>query len=1015
MIFASVPLRQPESITNENSENPSPQPSDPYSDGRKLRDILDTAYDAFVAIDAASVVTDWNRQAEATFGWTRAEALGRPLAALILPARFRAAHESGIAHFFATGVGPVLGRRIELPAVHKSGVEIPIELTVSAIKREDGTTFAAFLHDISDRRRAERNMAVQLGVTRITAELSSVEVALERTLHLLCRDLGWAFGAIWTVEGDTLHCVQAWHDGSEELLAFEKTSRSARFGKGGTLPGRVWASGAPSWIAAFQDDTSLPRASAAASAGLFSAAAFPIWNSDEFVGVIELFSAQVEEPDEALLAMMADVGARLGMFVHRSKAEAQVRLTDERERLLAEMEFRTVFDLTATGAAQIEAHSRRFLRVNPKFCEMLGYAASELTGLSLVDVTHADDRAEVGRSLRDLVEGRCQNLTQEHRFLRKDGTSGWAILSATMVRDAARGAHRVITIHQDVTERRLGEERQRFLAEAASVLGSLDYQTNLTNLTHLVVPGLADWCAIDVVDETGKLKRLAIAHVDPAKVHWARELHERYPAHQDATFGLPQVIRTGRPELYAEISDELLQASAVDAEHLEIMRAIGLRSGMIVPLAFRDRVLGALSMVSDESGRRFTPSDLEFAIELGRRAGMAIENARLYRESVATNRMKDEFLATLSHELRTPLNSIVGWTELIRNKEIEPEEVDEAIEVIFRNAHSQVQLITDLLDVSRIITGKLHIDPVSVDVWTVVTEAVSSVKLAAKAKGLTLVQDGEAFALTIEGDRDRLRQVVWNLLTNAIRFTPRGGVVTVRARRLDAQVEIAVIDDGEGIDPGFLPHVFERFRQEDSSVTRRHGGLGLGLAIVRHIVELHGGTVAAASAGHGKGASFVVTLPHWCTPLAEPPPLAPTAKHLAPAAIEAFTGLQILVVDDDRDSRLMLRRILQNQGASVLEAASAEAALELLHAHHFDLMVSDIGMPDMDGYELIRRIRADPSPAVAQVAAIALTAYARDEERRAALRAGFQEHVPKPLKSEVLIEKIRALAAAARR
>ncbi len=976
-----------------------------------LRAIVDSAYDAFVSIDADSIITDWNLQSEKTFGWSRSEAIGRPLAQLILPPRYREAHDSGLKRFLSTGVGPVLGKRIELPALHRSGREIPIELTITAVPEGDTFVFAAFLHDISQRKSAERIQSVQLAVTRILVEAPTISDAFRLTLEALCCDLGWAYGGFWGLEGDLLTPSQMWHGGGEAMRAFETATRRYAFGKGEAMPGRVWASGAATWIRDFADEPSLPRAESARASGLHGTAAFPVQSGDLFVGVIELMSLAPQEPDEPLLQMMADVGARLAMFVERKKADERIRRADERERQVNENEFRVIFELAATGAAQIDPKTTRFVGVNPKFCEMTGYSAVELVGSPFVGVVHPDDLADTVRRLDDLIGRKTANFAAEKRFVGRDGTILWFAVTATVVADADGEPRRIMAILQDVTERRLAEVEQRFLAEASKLLASLDYQTNLTNLAQLIVPTLADWCGVDIVAENGEIERLAVAHVDPKKVEWARELHARYPARPDSPRGVIHVIRSGEPELYPEISEELLKTAAQDPEHLELLRQVGMRSAMIVPLECRGKVLGALTFVATESARRYRERDLTLAREIGRRAAMAVDNARTYRDSVQTNRMKDEFLATLSHELRTPLNSIIGWTELLRSKAVEPDEVEEAIEVIHRNANSQVQLITDLLDVSRIITGKLKIVPVPVDLGAVALNAGGSIELAAKTKGVKLAISTEADVGLVSGDADRLQQVVWNLLTNALRFTPKGGAVSVSVKRSGSNIEIRVADTGEGIEPSFLPHVFERFRQEDSSVTRRHGGLGLGLAIVRHIVEIHGGTVRVESPGKNRGTTFAVALP-----VISPEPAAavpPPISHPLPEASAAgglLSGLRILVVDDDADARRMVRRILKIYGAETVEASSALEAVDVVKSYKPHVLVSDIGMPEVDGYELIRRIRALPDPLLANLPAIALTAYAREEERKEALGAGFFDHISKPVKGSELASLIAKIS-----
>jgi signal transduction histidine kinase/ActR/RegA family two-component response regulator len=386
------------------------------------------------------------------------------------------------------------------------------------------------------------------------------------------------------------------------------------------------------------------------------------------------------------------------------------------------------------------------------------------------------------------------------------------------------------------------------------------------------------------------------------------------------------------------------------------------------------------------------------------------ERTALYREAEQANRVKDEFLATLSHELRTPMNAIVGWTSLLAAGNLDPETTARAIASIDRNAKAQVRLIEDILDVSRIVSGKLRLKIQPVDLPAIVEAAVDALRHAAEAKGVRLQVMLDQEAAPINGDADRLQQVCWNLLSNAIKFTPRGGRVYVELSRPNSHVELLVRDSGQGIKPEFLPHVFERFRQADSSSTRAHGGLGLGLAIVRHLVELHGGTVEARSDGEGHGASFVVQLPMGPVRAAAPARTGAAARLAGAPVPDELTGVRVLVVEDDAESRELLESMLTRLGAEVEVAASAAEGMAALERRPPHVLLSDIEMPGEDGYSLIRRIRALPSAERARLPAAALTAYARTEDRIAALAAGFQFHLSKPVAASELAAVVASLA-----
>ncbi len=368
-------------------------------------------------------------------------------------------------------------------------------------------------------------------------------------------------------------------------------------------------------------------------------------------------------------------------------------------------------------------------------------------------------------------------------------------------------------------------------------------------------------------------------------------------------------------------------------------------------------------------------------------------------EAERATRLKDEFVATLSHELRTPLNAIVGWASILK-RDRRPGSVHQGVEVIERNAKAQAQMIEDLLDMSRILSGKLSIDLQSIDPAVIVNAAVATVRPTADAKGVELRGDIRSPGF-LNGDAGRLQQVVWNLVSNAIKFTPRGGVVTVRLAEYQGQAEIQVSDTGQGIRPEFLPYVFDRFRQADASTTRRHGGLGLGLSIVKSLVELHAGTVEVQSPGEGQGTTLTVHLPlNVAIPLGAAAGRRRSDRH---GALDDLTGLRILVVDDEPDARALARRVLEERGADVITVGSAlEALAQVDHQGPPSLIISDIGMPDQDGYELIRQLRALPGIA-GQIPAVALTALARTEDRRLALNAGYQTHVSKPVDPAELV------------
>ena len=396
----------------------------------------------------------------------------------------------------------------------------------------------------------------------------------------------------------------------------------------------------------------------------------------------------------------------------------------------------------------------------------------------------------------------------------------------------------------------------------------------------------------------------------------------------------------------------------------------------------------------------------------------AAEKERLYRQAEESSRLKEEFLATISHELRTPLSAILGWARMLRMGQLSEENAAKALDTIERNARAQAQLVDDLLDVSRIITGKLRMDVQPADPNSFIDAAVEAVRPAAEAKGVRVQKVIDTGAISIPGDPVRLQQVVWNLLSNAIKFTPRGGRVQIRSERVNSHLEIVVSDTGQGISQDFLPHVFDRFRQADQKTSRQHGGMGLGLAIVRHLVEMHGGSVRAMSDGEGQGSTFTVMLP--ISPVyrvdSSGGRVHPAARDLLPPleddCADSLKGLRILVVDDEADTRELLKQGLEYCGAKVIVLGSAAEALDTLVAKVPDILISDIGMPGIDGYDLIRQVRGLPPDRGGKIPAIALTAYTRTEDRLQSLRAGYDMHVPKPVE---LAELVAVAATVVRR
>lgn len=703
----------------------------------------------------------------------------------------------------------------------------------------------------------------------------------------------------------------------------------------------------------------------------------------------------------ARLVVLNEVGEHL-------RVEAALR---EREE-----QYRGILDATFDSIVIHQDDVVRF--ANPSFAEIAGYPLEELIGQPVMNFVAPDMR-----TFARLQTGR---RTEGHYAYATYNRAGDRLELEVCVKNCIyEGRPARIVAAQDVTAKKRAERALAFLAEATAVLASsLDYDATVTASARLAVPMIGDYAVIDMLQPDGSMKRLAVEHADPAKVAIGWELGRRFPYREGSAYGPSGIVFTGQTTLEI-VTEEMYAARLPDPEQARLVRSLGLTAFICVPLRARGRIVGGLVIGSAESGRRFDAADVALAEELGARANSAIENARSFREEQQANSTKDEFLATVSHELRTPLNAILGWTSLLRTERGgDPGALQRGLETIERNARAQARLIDDVLDVSRIIAGKLAIEAEPVELGAVIRAALDALAPAAQAKGVEMRAEIDG-PLWVKGDPDRLQQIVGNVASNAVKFTSKQGKVSVSAEIVDDAARVCVEDDGEGISAHMLPSVFERFRQADGSTSRRHGGLGLGLAIARHLAEAHGGSISAASEGAGRGATFTVHLPLGSAPPegdaatradARSPRDDATAEAAAlgpePRALE---GLRVLVCDDDLDARGLLVALLGARGAEVSAAATAEEAFRAVEALRPHVIVSDIAMAGEDGYELLRRVRQLPPSRGGDTPAIALSALARGEDARRALEAGFQTHASKPFEPRELVATIAELAARRRR
>ena len=954
------------------------------NESRKLlATTLGSIGDAVIATDVAGRITFMNAVAESLTGWARGEAMGKPIQEVfvIVNETSRQAVESPVVKVLRES--QIVGLASHTVLVGKGGAEMPIDDSGAPIRDGQGKLSGVVLvfRDITERRKAEDALRRSRERLELILEASGIGFWY---CDLPFNELVWDvrskahFGlpadqpaTLKTFyerlhPDDRAHVKEAIDRAIAEHLQYEVDYRTVG------LDGRL------RWVHAigrtFYDSEGAPTR--------FDGITIDVTERKQAEEALAFVASIVESSDDAI------IGKRLDG---------------------------TILSWNA-GAGRL-----------------YGYSAEEVVGkhISLLAVPDTDDIENI---LTQLKGGERIHHYETVR-VKKSGERVDVALTISPIKDQTGAITAASTIARDISDRKraeaerarllaateASEQRARFLAEASTVLASsLDYEATLRSVARLAVPQLADWCVVQVSEDGYRLKQLAVMHSDPARTAQAEELGRRFPPDPKAPRGLLNVLRTGQSEFYPQVDDAALVAMARDEGHLEVMRSAGMKSAMLVPLIARGHTLGVITFVASELHAPYTAADLALAEDLARRAAMAVDNAMLFAEAhraraqaEAANRMKDEFLATVSHELRTPLNAIVGWSHMLRTRSFDEATSARALETIERNAKSQAQIVEDILDVSRIITGKLRLEVQPVDPAAIIESALDSVRPAAEAKEIRLQSILDPRAGPVLGDGNRLQQVVWNLLANAVKFTPKGGRIQVRLERVESYVEVVVADTGQGIHADLLPYVFDRFRQGDSTSTRLHGGLGLGLAIVRHLVELHGGTVWAASGGEGKGATFSVHLP-----LMVVQPAANAADRQHPRSDRSISmdftpidlaGVRVLVVDDDHDARELVAAVLAEHGAGVTAVSSVTEALEAIQRGKPDVLVSDIAMPSEDGYSLIRRVRA-LEKTLGHIPAAALTAYAGAQDRTRALLAGFSSHLPKPIEPAELTAVVANLA-----
>jgi PAS domain S-box-containing protein len=704
-------------------------------------------------------------------------------------------------------------------------------------------------------------------------------------------------------------------------------------------------------------------------------------------------------PNESLLLLQVFVAAvtvtaliLAAVISERKRAEDALRESERRFRQLAE-NINEVFWISDPRGPEILYVSPGYEEVWDRTCQSLYERPS-----SYLDAIHPGDREHVLAALQK--QSRGEHTDEEYRIVHADGSIRWVRDRAFPIKDDTGAVYRVAGIAENITGRKRAEQALRASEERFSKAFNLNPQPmSIRTLDGLIIDvndgflRLTGYTREEVIGRTATDLKIWTSNSDRSDV--MKTLGDDKSIHNvEITFRMKsgeekvclfsaEVITIGDEQYILAATSDITERKQAEVEREQLL--------------------------AREKAARIEAEQAEkLSIELLQREQTARTQAEV------ANRAKDQFLATISHELRTPLNAILGWARILRSGKLNEATSAQALDTIERNAKAQTQLINDILDVSRIVAGKLHLEVRPVDLAEVIEAAVDVIRPAANAKEIQLQVTLDPKAGPVSGDPDRLQQIVWNLLSNAIKFTLKGGQVQVRLVRLDSHVEISVSDTGIGINAGFLPYVFDSFRQADSSYTRTYSGLGLGLAIVRHLVELHGGKVEAFSDGEGKGATFKVNLPLLAArEVEESPAIDRGAKRPVPSAefdwLPKLDGLRLLVVDDDSDARKLLSLMLSQSGAEVVTVASAAEAIDSIERFTPDLLISDIEMPGEDGYSLIQKVRSLDAKLGSRIPAVALTAHARAEDHRRALSAGFQSHVAKPVTANDLIEVIAGL------
>lgn len=930
-----------------------------------LAEIVASSEDAIISKSLEGKILSWNSAAERMFGYAAEEAIGQPITMLIPPDRMEE-EESILARFRQ-------GQRVEhyeTVRLSKTGTPLDISLTVSPVRDPSGRIVGAskIARDITARKKTEEALREQREWLRVT--LHSIGDAVIAT------DTEGAVTFLNPVAESLTGWKQPEAHGKQLLEVFHIVNEQTR------------------------EPVDNPALRAI--------------KEGEVVGLANHTVLIAKDGTEITID---DSGSPI--VDHEGKILGAVLIfRDITERRAAEDRFRMAVESAPNAMVMIDDRGLISL-VNSQTERLFGYSRDELIARPvemLVPERFSKLHPEYRASFAATPQARAMGAGRDLFGQRKDGSEVPIEIGLSPIK--TNGKTLVLSSIVDITERREAELRMSAHLAITRILAESPRLSDAMPRILMTVGETLGWRIGDLwmLDPEAAVLRCVHQWHDPGV-----DVQGFMAANQRFTFapgvGLPgRILMSGRPEWISDVTkdDNFPRAFAASTD--------GLHCAVGFPILFGDRVLGVMEFFSHEILEP-DPQMLAMLEAIGSQIGQFVERRRAEEErssllareksareqAEAASRAKDEFVAMVSHELRAPLNAILGWTQLLQTGKFDEDQAVHALDIIERNTKIQVKLIEDLLDISRVISGKLVLRVHPVEIGKIIEAATESIRAAANVKSIHLDVHTDPAGCWVSGDPNRMQQIVWNLLSNAVKFTPAHGRIEVRAERVGSQIQVTVSDSGAGIESGFLPYVFDRFSQASPTSVRRHGGLGLGLAIVKNLIELHGGTVRAESAGEGLGATFTLMLPMSAAYIEEAAPAG--LKGFADSAATFGTllqGVRLMVVDDEADTRELLTAMLGASGAEVRAYASASQALEEIEQWKPSILISDIGMPNEDGYSLIRRVRALGARG-GDIPAIALTGYAKSEDRTRALAAGFQMHVPKPVESAELIMVVASL------